>query len=402
MAYAANSITFSSLILSLSTYWVLYLASADYTTRFSTDGVDHRLFFMAFSVAIFFVDLNWTGDILANGDEKARRMHLTGIAICYLLNSVVFGRAAVWVTEGRNFAVFHTILNLSAAALYLVAAHSSDWTCKALCWCACALFFLRSYGLPNFQKIDKVTNRRNAKDYISRSQSMMIASLALLIKSISKSVGPGRLEGHMGSLLLMSLLLVFLVKTLMFDNHVEDTNWHAVRCVTTPWRPTIFLSCVPLAMAGVMMMASGCNKILQMELQTSDENADMQHWAADNLMQGLALMLVFMAAMRALHKRPPVSDKGAMTIWKVQIVGQLLVAAVAHRMHYENGVSALKRCVFLIFLLVLLNLADEAEEMLHYRTRLAAKAVKLHGSNDVLEKAMEKPSPGNEIRNREV
>ena len=30
--------------------------------------------------------------------------------------------------------------------------------------------------------------------------------------------------------------------------------------------------------------------------------------------------------------------------------------------------------VFLIFLLVLLNLADEAEEMLHYRTRLAAKA----------------------------
>ena len=31
---------------------------------------------------------------------------------------------------------------------------------------------------------------------------------------------------------------------------------------------------------------------------------------------GLALMLVFMAAMRALHKRPPVSDKGAMTIWK--------------------------------------------------------------------------------------
>ena len=30
MAYAANSITFSSLILSLSTYWVLYLASADY------------------------------------------------------------------------------------------------------------------------------------------------------------------------------------------------------------------------------------------------------------------------------------------------------------------------------------------------------------------------------------
>ena len=73
----------------------------------------------------------------------------------------------------------------------------------------------------------------------------------------------------------------------------EDTKWHAVRCLQTSWRPTFFLSLVPVAMAGasrqqyllqgssaawlpkaawplifqVMMMAAGCFSVLDLEFQ---------------------------------------------------------------------------------------------------------------------------------------
>eukprot|EP00913_Durusdinium_trenchii_P034276 g32073.t1 len=49
------------LLLALFTYWSLYSASADYSTRFNTDGLDHGLFYMLLAICIFVMDVNWTG-----------------------------------------------------------------------------------------------------------------------------------------------------------------------------------------------------------------------------------------------------------------------------------------------------------------------------------------------------
>eukprot|EP00435_Cladocopium_sp_Y103_P005091 s6109_g1.t1 len=51
---------------------------------------------------------------------------------------------------------------------------------------------------------------------------------------------------------------VLLIK-LLFDVHIADTKWHAVRCLSS-WRPTFFLSLVPVAMAGAArsQFGDGC------------------------------------------------------------------------------------------------------------------------------------------------
>lgn len=84
--------------------------------------------------------------------------------------------------------------------------------------------------------------------------------------------------------------IIFSQKSVFFTS--EDTKWHAVRCLQTSWRPTFFLSLVPVAMAGasrqqyllqgssaaasaaawplifqVMMMAAGCFSVLDLEFQ---------------------------------------------------------------------------------------------------------------------------------------
>eukprot|EP00438_Fugacium_kawagutii_P017001 Skav232631 [mRNA] locus=scaffold12:182823:185860:+ [translate_table: standard] len=75
----------TDLLLALFTYWSLYSASADYSTRFNADGLDHRIFYMLLAISIFVMDVNWTGDILASGNAAARWMHLSCLAGCYLL-----------------------------------------------------------------------------------------------------------------------------------------------------------------------------------------------------------------------------------------------------------------------------------------------------------------------------
>lgn len=366
----------TDLLLALFTYWSLYSASADYSTRFNADGLDHRIFYMLLAISIFVTDVNWTGDILASGNAAARSMHLSCLAGCYLLIGIMHARVALCLRSCRKFAVYHMLLNAASVGFYLVAARSSEEHCEVLCWLGCALFLLRTYGIPIDQNINQITKQRNAQDYINRAQSVMITTLALVVKCVVKGVKPG--EIHMGNcdLLLLSLVLVLLIKLLMFDVHIADTKWHAVRCLSS-WRPTFFLSLVPVAMAGVVMMAAGCFLILDLEVQDYDRRSAKRfdQKAGRNFSCGFGLMLVAVTIMRLLHNRPelpsvPAPSRSARRItrmWQVQVVVQLVLAVISFNHSSDTtGRDGLYRSVKLTAFLVLLNLLDEMEELGHY------------------------------------
>lgn len=364
----------SDLLLALFTYWSLYSASAEYSTRFNADGLDHRIFYMLLAISIFVMDVNWTGDILASGNAAARCMHLSCLAGCYLLIGIMHARVALCLRSCRKFAVYHMLLNAASVGFYLVAARSSEEHCEVLCWLGCALFLLRTYGIPIDQNINHFTKQRHAQDYINRAQSVMITTLALVVKCVVKGVKPGEIHLQNCDLLLLSLVLVLLIKLLMFDVHIADTKWHAVRCVSS-WRPTFFLSLVPVAMAGVMMMAAGCFLILDLEFQDYDRRSAKRfdQKAGRNFSCGFGLMLVAVTIMRLLHNRPelpsvPASRSRRITrMWQVQVVVQLVLAVISFNHSSDTtGRDGLYRSVKLTAFLVLLNLLDEMEELGHY------------------------------------
>ena len=363
----------SDLLLALFTYWSLYSASADYSTRFNADGLDHRIFYMLLAISIFVMDVNWTGDILASGNSAARSMHLSCLAGCYLLIGIMHTRVALCLKKCRKFAVYHMLLNAVSVLLYFMAAHSSEEHCEVLCWLGCALFLLRTYGIPIDQHINQITKQRNAQDYIDRAQSVMITTLALVVKCVVKGVKPGEIHFGNCDLLLLSLLLVLLVKLLMFDVHIADTKWHAVRCLQTSWRPTFFLSLVPVAMAGVMMMAAGCFSVLDLEFQDYDRRSAKRfdRNAGRHFSCGFGLMLVAVTIMRLLHNRPELpsgpSRRRITRMWQVQVFAQLLLAVISFNCSKNTtGRAGLYRSVWLTAFLVVLNLLDEMEELGHY------------------------------------
>ncbi|CAK9069390.1 unnamed protein product [Durusdinium trenchii] len=333
------------LLLALFTYWSLYSASADYSTRFNTDGLDHGLFYMLLAICIFVMDVNWTGNILASGNAAARSLHLSFLAGCYLLLGLMHLRVALGLRRCRKFAVYHMLLNVVSVIFYLVAARSSETSCKVLCWFACApLFLLRTCGIPFIQHIDQITKQRNAQDYINRAQSVMITTLALVVKCVVKGVKPGEIGIGNWDLLLLSLVLVLLTKLLMFDARFADTKWHAVRCLKSSWRPTVFLSLVPVAMAGVMMMAAGCFLILDLEFQDYDrgEAQKFDRDAGHHLNWGFGLMLLSVTVMRLLHNRPELPGRIA-RMWQVQVIFQLTLAFISFSFHVTTGREGLYR-----------------------------------------------------------
>ncbi|CAK9069262.1 unnamed protein product [Durusdinium trenchii] len=357
------------LLLALFTYWSLYSASADYSTRFNTDGLDHGLFYMLLAICIFVMDVNWTGNILASGNAAARSLHLSFLAGCYLLLGLMHLRVALGLRRCRKFAVYHMLLNVVSVIFYLVAARSSETSCKVLCWFACApLFLLRTCGIPFIQHIDQITKQRNAQDYINRAQSVMITTLALVVKCVVKGVKPGEIGIGNWDLLLLSLVLVLLTKLLMFDARFADTKWHAVRCLKSSWRPTVFLSLVPVAMAGVMMMAAGCFLILDLEFQDYDrgEAQKFDRDAGHHLNWGFGLMLLSVTVMRLLHNRPELPGRIA-RMWQVQVIFQLTLAFISFSFHVTTGREGLYRAVQWTAFLVLLNLLDldQIDEALH-------------------------------------
>ncbi|CAE7398513.1 unnamed protein product [Symbiodinium pilosum] len=394
----AKGETLSHLVLGLFTYWTLYTASAEYSTRFSADGSDHRLFYILLAVSIFFMDVNWTGDLLASTNADARRLHLSGLAACYILIGLMHARVGLWLPACRRFATFHLMLNAASAALYFWASRSREALCEVLCWIACFLFFPRTYGLPQHQLIDLITRQRNAEDYIGRSQAVMITTLALVVKCITKGVEPGQVEvGHESFWTLMSsLLLVMLIKLLLYDVHIADTKWHAVRCETSQLRPAAFLSLIPVAMAGVMMMAAGCFLVLDEEFKDYGDSAEAaDHKAGQNFCQGFGVLLLAVTAMRLLHNEPHVpsvrSKRRLMVMWKVQVGVQLLFAVLSVSLSGEiSGKKGLYICVVLTAVLIILNLLDELEELRAYRSNW--RVVRTIGSLHSLTKYMKKSS----------
>ncbi|CAJ1340705.1 unnamed protein product [Effrenium voratum] len=363
----------SALVLALFTYWSLYSASAEYSTRFTADGLDHRIFYMLLAISIFGMDLNWTGDVLGNGNRDARVLHLTFLATCYMLIGIMYARVAIWLPVCRKYALYHLLLSATSMGLYLIAARGSEQLCQVLCWLGCGLFLLRTYGLPMVPHVDNITRQRNAQDYISRAQSVMITTLALVVKVVAKGVQPGHLTSANWHLLLLSVVLVLLVKMLMFDVHIAETSWHAVRCSSNV-RPTFFLSLVPVAMAGVMMMAAGCFLVLDLELQGYDQKKAwiISHKAGRHFSYGFGLMLLASTVMRILHDPPAMpavpNTHRILMMWRVQVLVQLLLAAFSLlSARRTSGPAGLYRCVALTAMLVVLNLLDEMEELGHYR-----------------------------------
>ncbi|CAE7230148.1 HPGDS [Symbiodinium sp. CCMP2592] len=393
----AKGQTLPRLLLALFTYWSLYAASAEYSTRFSADGSDHRVFYILLAMSIFFMDVNWTGDVLASGNPDARKLHLNGLAACYMLIGLMHARVGVWLPACRTFATFHLALNATSASLYLFAARSSEGLCQVLCWIACALFFPRTYGLPQHNLIDSITRQRNAKDYIGRSQTVMITTLALVVKCITKGVEPGQIHlGHNSFWTLMSsLLLVLLVKILLYDVHIADTKWHAVRCETSHLRPAAFLSLVPVAMAGVMMMAAGSFLVLDEEFKERRAATSASRKAGQSFCQGFGVLLLSVTTMRMLHNEPHVPavscNKRLMVMWKVQVGVQLLFAALSFSLSGRiTGKEGLCLCVILTAILIVLNLLDELEELHSYRGNW--KVVRTIGSLHGMTKYMKKGS----------
>ncbi|CAE7566537.1 unnamed protein product [Symbiodinium microadriaticum] len=386
----ADSCMFSSLLLSLFTYWSLYAAAAEYSTRFSADGSDHRLFYMMLAMSIFFMDINFTGDILVQ-DADTRRLYFNALATCYCLLGMMHARVGYWLPACRGFATFHLALNAASASLYIWAGRSPEGRCQVISWLACALFFPRTYG-RSLHDPGSTTRQRNAKDYIGRSQTVMITTLALLGKFITNGVRPGEAEvGHVRFWdVVASFLLVMLIKILLYDVHVADTQWHAIRCTQTPLRPTAFLALIPVAMAGVMMMAAGAFLVVDQEFKDyRDAAAAANRRAGRDLSQGFGILLLVATIQRLLHKEPPAPPGKAQlkAIWKVQVGVQLLFAGMS--MYFSGKISGragLYSCVVLSSILVAINFLDEFEELREYRGnwKVVRSLSKLHSTSSLL------------------
>ncbi|CAE7228235.1 unnamed protein product [Symbiodinium natans] len=395
----AKGQTLSHLLLDIFTYWAVYAAAAEYSTRFSADGSDHRLFYLLLAASIFFMDVNFTGDVMAPGNFYARRMHLSSLAACYVLIGLMHARVAFWLPACRRFATFHLLLNLATVALYIGAANTrSDKHCEVLCWMACALFLPRTYGLPNQHLTDSITSQRNAQDYIGRSENIMVFTLALVVRCITVGVQPGHVHvGEESFCIVMScLMLVLLVKLLLYDVHIADTKWHAVRDETSRWRPAAFLSLVPVSMAGVMMMASGSFLVLDQQFKDyGDAAAAASQKAGRSFGQGFGLMLLSVTVMRLLHNKPPASSarstRRVMMMWRVQVCVQLLCAAFAVFVAGKiSGKQGLYACVLATATLIVLNLMDEFEELHSHRSNW--KVVRTLSKMHALTRAMKKGS----------
>jgi len=194
----------------------------------------------------------------------------------------------------------------------------------------------------------------------------MTTTLALVVKCIVKGVVPGRLGKSNGSVLLQCMILVLLVKLFLFDVHIAETPWHALRCSKSGRRATLWLSLVPVAMAGVMMMGAGCFLVLKSEFGQTEFG---QEAAGPFFGHGFAIMVLAATCKRLLHKSPGQLQAFTLICWQVQVFVQILCGLLALALaHCLSGPSWLLLSLSLTALLIALNFADEVEELSHHRS----------------------------------